>query len=138
MCLSLVCTDLVFVQHFEVGLQPVPNEDDKTSIKHALYPGIRCSISRFSVMLDTQKIQFFTSHRLPPTPMPHVGVHPPSPPGAAGAPGVSLQVLPAPGGDLIRDGAAVLPTGRNIHALDPYRIPSAARPGVWAVETRQP
>jgi len=34
-------------------------------------------------------------------------------------------VLPAPGGDIIRDGEAVLPTGRNIHALDPYRIPSA-------------
>jgi CobN/Magnesium Chelatase len=34
-------------------------------------------------------------------------------------------VLPAPGGDVIRDGAGVLPTGRNIHALDPYRIPSA-------------
>ena len=25
---------------------------------------------------------------------------------------------------LFRDGAGVLPTGRNIHALDPYRIPS--------------
>jgi CobN/Magnesium Chelatase len=35
-------------------------------------------------------------------------------------------VLPAPGGDVVRDGAGVLPTGRNIHALDPYRIPSAA------------
>ena len=33
-------------------------------------------------------------------------------------------VPPAPGGDIIRDGAGVLPTGRNIHALDPYRIPS--------------
>ncbi len=33
-------------------------------------------------------------------------------------------ILPAPGGDVIRDGAGVLPTGRNIHALDPYRIPS--------------
>ena len=32
-------------------------------------------------------------------------------------------VPPAPGGDVIRDGAGVLPTGRNIHALDPYRIP---------------
>jgi magnesium chelatase subunit H len=29
-----------------------------------------------------------------------------------------------PGGDLIRDGASVLPTGRNIHAIDPWRIPS--------------
>ena len=31
-------------------------------------------------------------------------------------------VKPAPGGDLLRDGTAVLPTGRNIHALDPYRL----------------
>ncbi|GAB4439029.1 MAG: magnesium chelatase subunit H [Chloroflexi bacterium OHK40] len=30
----------------------------------------------------------------------------------------------APGGDLIRDGLAVLPTGRNIHSLDPFRVPS--------------
>ena len=35
----------------------------------------------------------------------------------------------APGGDLLRDGPSVLPTGRNIHALDPYRMPSA---GAWA------
>ena len=34
-------------------------------------------------------------------------------------------ITPAPGGDLLRDGAGVLPTGRNIHALDPYRMPSA-------------
>ncbi|MGI2908072.1 magnesium chelatase subunit H [Tolypothrix sp. VBCCA 56010] len=34
-------------------------------------------------------------------------------------------VMPAPGGDLLRDGSGVLPTGRNIHALDPYRMPSA-------------
>eukprot|EP01038_Epipyxis_sp_PR26KG_P011025 gene11025-14806_t len=33
-------------------------------------------------------------------------------------------VVAAPGGDIIRDGAAILPTGRNIYALDPYRIPS--------------
>jgi magnesium chelatase subunit H len=33
-------------------------------------------------------------------------------------------IPPAPGGDLIRDGAGVLPTGRNIHAVDPWRIPS--------------
>lgn len=38
-------------------------------------------------------------------------------------------VLPAPGGDLLRDGTSVLPTGRNIHALDPYRMPSAL---AWA------
>jgi magnesium chelatase subunit H len=35
-------------------------------------------------------------------------------------------VAASPGGDLLRDGPAVLPTGRNIHALDPYRMPSAA------------
>jgi magnesium chelatase subunit H len=38
-------------------------------------------------------------------------------------------VPPAPGGDLLRDGPGVLPTGRNIHALDPYRMPS---PGAMA------
>ncbi|PXF40575.1 Magnesium-chelatase subunit H [Gracilariopsis chorda] len=31
-----------------------------------------------------------------------------------------------PGGDVLRDGAGVLPTGANIHALDPYRLPSPA------------
>lgn len=30
----------------------------------------------------------------------------------------------APGGDIIRDGIATLPTGRNIYSLDPFRIPS--------------
>ncbi|MEO1802050.1 MAG: magnesium chelatase subunit H, partial [Cyanobacteria bacterium J06629_2] len=35
-------------------------------------------------------------------------------------------IAPAPGGDLLRDGSGVLPTGRNIHALDPYRMPSPA------------
>ncbi|KAK9811539.1 hypothetical protein WJX72_005618 [[Myrmecia] bisecta] len=35
-------------------------------------------------------------------------------------------ILPEAGGDLLRDGAGVLPTGRNIHALDPYRMPSPA------------
>ncbi|GAB4822001.1 hypothetical protein N2152v2_009047 [Parachlorella kessleri] len=35
-------------------------------------------------------------------------------------------VLPEAGGDLLRDGAGVLPTGRNIHALDPYRMPGIA------------
>ena len=38
-------------------------------------------------------------------------------------------VKPCPGGDLLRDGTSVLPTGRNIHALDPYRMPSE---GAWA------
>jgi magnesium chelatase subunit H len=33
-------------------------------------------------------------------------------------------IAPGPGGDLIRDGASILPTGRNIHAIDPWRIPS--------------
>ena len=31
-------------------------------------------------------------------------------------------VKPCAGGDLLRDGQSVLPTGRNIHALDPYRM----------------
>jgi magnesium chelatase subunit H len=31
---------------------------------------------------------------------------------------------PAPGGDLLRN-PAILPTGRNIHGFDPFRIPSA-------------
>ena len=35
-------------------------------------------------------------------------------------------VLPEAGGDLLRDGTGVLPTGRNIYALDPYRMPSQA------------
>jgi magnesium chelatase subunit H len=35
-------------------------------------------------------------------------------------------IAPAPGGDLIRDGASVMPTGRNLHAIDPWRIPSEA------------
>jgi magnesium chelatase subunit H len=34
---------------------------------------------------------------------------------------------PAPGGDLLRN-PSVLPTGRNLHGFDPFRIPSA-----WAV-----
>jgi magnesium chelatase subunit H len=38
-------------------------------------------------------------------------------------------IKPGPGGDLLRDGKSVLPTGRNIHALDPYRMPSAT---AWA------
>ncbi len=38
-------------------------------------------------------------------------------------------IPPAPGGDLLRDGPGVLPTGRNIHALDPYRMPSPAAYG---------
>jgi len=39
--------------------------------------------------------------------------------------GLNGHYIPAaPGGDLIRDGLAVLPTGRNIHSLDPFRVPS--------------
>jgi magnesium chelatase subunit H len=39
--------------------------------------------------------------------------------------GLDGKYIPAsPGGDLIRDGLAVLPTGRNIHSLDPFRVPS--------------
>ncbi len=33
-------------------------------------------------------------------------------------------IRPAPGGDLVRT-PAVLPTGRNVHGFDPFRIPSA-------------
>jgi magnesium chelatase subunit H len=33
-------------------------------------------------------------------------------------------VRPAPGGDLVRT-PAILPTGRNLHGFDPFRIPSA-------------
>ncbi|CAM9561776.1 unnamed protein product [Heterosigma akashiwo] len=35
-------------------------------------------------------------------------------------------IPPGVGGDLLRDGAGVLPTGRNTHALDPYRMPGPA------------
>jgi magnesium chelatase subunit H len=35
-------------------------------------------------------------------------------------------IPPGLGGDLIRDGLAVLPTGRNIHSLDPWRVPGDA------------
>ncbi len=39
--------------------------------------------------------------------------------------GLDGHYIPAaPGGDLIRDGLAVLPTGRNIHSLDPFRVPT--------------
>ncbi|MDJ1182070.1 magnesium chelatase subunit H [Roseofilum casamattae] len=41
--------------------------------------------------------------------------------------GLNGEYIPAaPGGDLLRDGAGVLPTGRNIYSLDPYRMPSPA------------
>ena len=35
-------------------------------------------------------------------------------------------VAPAPGGDVLRN-PEVLPTGRNIHGFDPFRIPGALR-----------
>ncbi|MDX2128304.1 MAG: magnesium chelatase subunit H [Chloroherpetonaceae bacterium] len=39
--------------------------------------------------------------------------------------GLRGEYLPSgAGGDIIRDGFGVLPTGRNIHAMDPWRIPS--------------
>ena len=34
-------------------------------------------------------------------------------------------IRPVPGGDLLRN-PEVLPTGRNLHGFDPYRLPSAA------------
>jgi magnesium chelatase subunit H len=37
----------------------------------------------------------------------------------------SGYVPPSPGNDVVRN-AAIVPTGRNIHALDPYRVPTAA------------
>ncbi len=37
-------------------------------------------------------------------------------------------IRPAPGGDLLRN-PAVLPTGRNLHGFDPYRMPTA-----WAMK----
>jgi magnesium chelatase subunit H len=33
-------------------------------------------------------------------------------------------ILPAPGGDILRN-ADILPTGRNLHGFDPFKIPSA-------------
>jgi magnesium chelatase subunit H len=35
-------------------------------------------------------------------------------------------VQPAPGADPVRAGAAALPSGRNIHGIDPWRLPSDA------------
>jgi magnesium chelatase subunit H len=45
-------------------------------------------------------------------------------------------IPPAPGGDLLRN-PAVLPTGRNLHGFDPYRLPSAfaVRDGARQAET---
>ncbi len=34
-------------------------------------------------------------------------------------------ILPSPGNDVVRNDA-IVPTGRNMHALDPYRVPTAA------------
>lgn len=41
-------------------------------------------------------------------------------------------VEPGPGGDPIRN-PSVLPTGKNIHALDPQSIPTAVRAGACLV-----
>ena len=46
-------------------------------------------------------------------------------------------VLPGVGGDLLRDGAGVLPTGRNIHALDPFRVPSPAATARGVIAARK-
>lgn len=35
-------------------------------------------------------------------------------------------IRPAPGADPVRAGAAALPSGRNIHSIDPWRLPSDA------------
>jgi magnesium chelatase subunit H len=35
-------------------------------------------------------------------------------------------VRPAPGGDLLRT-PEILPTGRNLHGFDPFRMPSPSR-----------
>jgi magnesium chelatase subunit H len=43
---------------------------------------------------------------------------------------------PAPGGDLVRT-PAVLPTGRNLHGFDPFRIPSAFAVMQGAIQARQ-
>ncbi|MGE0311924.1 MAG: magnesium chelatase subunit H [Lautropia sp.] len=40
-------------------------------------------------------------------------------------------IVPAPGGDLLHN-PQVLPTGRNLHGFDPYRIPTA-----WAMQSGQ-
>lgn len=51
--------------------------------------------------------------------------------------GLAGRYIPAaPGGDIIRDGVTVLPTGRNIHSLDPFRVPtdSAYERGVQIAE----
>jgi magnesium chelatase subunit H len=37
---------------------------------------------------------------------------------------VAQSLAPVPGGDLIRS-PEILPTGRNIHAFDPFRMPTA-------------
>jgi len=52
--------------------------------------------------------------------------------------GLAGRYVPAaPGGDIIRDGVTVLPTGRNIHSMDPFRVPtdSAYERGLRIAET---
>jgi magnesium chelatase subunit H len=45
-------------------------------------------------------------------------------------------VRPAPGGDLVR-APQILPTGRNMHGFDPFRIPSAAAMFEGAMQARR-
>ncbi|MEM6973074.1 MAG: magnesium chelatase subunit H [Pseudomonadota bacterium] len=45
-------------------------------------------------------------------------------------------IRPVPGGDLIRQ-AAILPTGRNIHGHDPFRLPSAFAMGEGERQTQR-
>ena len=45
-------------------------------------------------------------------------------------------VRPAPGGDLLRT-PAILPTGRNLHGFDPYRIPSSFAVKDGALQARR-
>ena len=45
-------------------------------------------------------------------------------------------IRPAPGGDLLRT-QAVLPSGRNLHGFDPYRIPSVFAVQQGSIQARQ-
>lgn len=45
-------------------------------------------------------------------------------------------IRPAPGGDLLRT-PAILPTGRNLHGFDPFRIPSAFAVADGAVQAQR-
>lgn len=45
-------------------------------------------------------------------------------------------ILPSPGNDVVRNDA-IVPTGRNIHALDPYRVPTPAALSTAHILVRQ-